>query len=86
MLAVRKPYVLGSGKPSKYRPTSLDGHRVLANGSIVARTVSISVPDTKKPGKKVVVPVDESFDAEMIKMYQDAVKKQAKGKKTSKKA
>ena len=54
----RKPFVLGSGKQNKYHPTSLDGHRVLKNGSIVVRTISVGG-----------VNVGKSYDEEMIKIY-----------------
>jgi len=59
----RKPYVLGNGKPNKYHPTSLDGHRVLANGSIVVRTISVG-------GK----PVEDNYDAPLIKAYKKSLK------------
>lgn len=59
----RKPYVLGSGKPNKYHPTSLDGHRVLRNGSIVVRTLSVGG-----------VNVGPDYDADMIKIYEKSMK------------
>ena len=66
-LLTEKPYVLGKGKSNKYHPTKLDGHRVLANGSIVVRTVSVK-------GK----PVEDDYDAKHIKDYKKAVKASAR--------
>lgn len=62
-LKPRKPYVMGSGKPNKYHPTRLDGHRVLPNGSIVVRTISVG-------GKGV----DENYDKEMQARYESDLK------------
>jgi len=73
-----KPYVLGSGKPNKYNKTSLDGHRVLKNGSIVVRTINVAKPDVKNPGKKVPTPVDASYDASLIKSYKKALSSKVK--------
>lgn len=64
MFTQRKPYVLGNGKANKYHPTSLDGHRVLASGAIVARTISVG-------GK----PVEKDYDSKAIKDYQKSLKK-----------
>lgn len=58
-----KPYIMGSGKASKYNPTSLDGNRVLGSGAIVAKTVSVN-------GK----PAPENYDEAQIKSYVKAVK------------
>ena len=53
-----KPYIMGSGKANKYRPTSLDGNRVLGSGAIVAKTVSVN-------GK----PAPLNYDEAQIKSY-----------------
>ena len=53
-----KPYVMRRGTANKYNKTSLDEHRVLKNGSIVNRTISVKGKD-----------VDESYDEAMIRMY-----------------
>ena len=83
----RKPYIMGKGKPNKYNKTSMDGHRVLANGSIVARTVMVSVRVPDANGKIVThnVPVDESYDQGVIEEYNKALE-EYNSKKTDKKA
>lgn len=53
-----RPYVMRKGKPNKYNPTSMDGHRVLGSGAIVVRTLSVGG-----------VRVGEDYDAEMQKIY-----------------
>lgn len=60
----RKPYILGKGKPNKYHPTSLDGNRVLGSGAIVVRTISVGGS-----------PVEDDYDAKLIKDYKKATKR-----------
>ena len=59
----KKPYVMKRGSTPKYNKVSLDDHRVLKNGSIVVRTVSVKG-----------FPADSDYDKESIKEYQRNLK------------
>ena len=65
----KKPYIMGSGKANKYRPTSLDGNRVLGSGAIVVKTVSIG--GSKAP---------EDYDEKAIKGYVKSLEAYRKAK------
>lgn len=60
MLKPRKPYVMKRGTPGRYNKTSLDENRILKNGSIVSRTVSVGG-----------VNVGDSYDSDMKKIYEN---------------
>ena len=62
-MAPKKPYIMKRGKDNKYVSVATDGHRVLRNGSIVVRTVSVRG-----------FPADKDYDKETIKQYERDVK------------
>lgn len=67
-----KPYIMGSGTPNKYNKTSMDGHRVLPSGAIVAKTTHIGVRN-KETGKVSMVECPEGYDDANIKRYKDSL-------------
>lgn len=62
-LKPRKPYIMKRGKANKYNRVALDENRVLKNGSIVARTLSVHG-----------LGVGEDYDETLIKGYNEAMK------------